>query len=194
VPKQASESINHGELDLSDEVQTSSGSWLRDVRIARGFQTPEFLAQPVGVSTDSIRLWEAGKHVPLWERLHAIAEVLKRPDAEVVEGIWNEKVEDPCPCDCGGKKVLPDPSHWPSGSVPVDFKLDQLRHARMLPIILPCKCGKVRIYLHRKLGAKSKYHRPRCPSRSRLVDRKRINCVGFQLPYFDRRQQLRAAV
>jgi DNA-binding XRE family transcriptional regulator len=192
MSKQASQSVNRGGLELPEEVQRSSSSWLRDLRVAAGFQTPETFAQRVGVSTDSIRVWEAGKAVPLWERLHAIAEVLKCPDEEVVEGIWNEKVEDPCPCDCGGKMVLPDPSQWPSDAVLVDFDINQLRHARMLPIMLPCKCGKTRVYLHRKLGATTKYHRPRCPSCSRLVDRKRINCVGFQLPYFDRRQKLRA--
>jgi DNA-binding XRE family transcriptional regulator len=123
MSKQASQSVNRGGLELPEEVQRSSSSWLRDLRVAAGFQTPETFAQRVGVSTDSIRVWEAGKAVPLWERLHAIAEVLKCPDEEVVEGIWNEKVEDPCPCDCGGKMVLPDPSQWPSDAVLVDFDI-----------------------------------------------------------------------
>jgi hypothetical protein len=184
---------NRGELELLEDVQSLSCSWLRDARTARGFQTPESFAKPVSVSADSIRLWEAGKHVPWWEHLAAIADALNRSRQEAVEGIWKEKFGDKCPCGCNGKMVLPDPSSWPTGAVPVDFKVEQLRHARMLPIMLPCKCGTNRIYLHRKFGTRPRYHRPRCPScchQHRVVKRISIECSGYHLPYFNRRQKL----
>jgi DNA-binding XRE family transcriptional regulator len=174
---------------MPEDVQ-SHYSWLRNTRTAAGFKTRASLARPVGVSTDSVSKWEGGKALPLWERVAAIADELKVPRSAAVEGIWKEKVGDPCPCGCGGEKVLPDPSQWPNDAFPVDFDVEQLRHARMLPIMLPCaNCGKIRVHLHRR---KRTHHHPLCRSCSRLAEKTPFKCIGFHLPYFDNRQKLHA--
>jgi DNA-binding XRE family transcriptional regulator len=158
-------------------------SWFHTARVRAGFETRPPLAQQLGVSLDTVYLWELGKHRPPWELIGAIANALKVPLPEVVEVLWKEKVEDLCPCGCGGKTVLPEEALDLEGAVVVDGDPDQLRHSRMLPIKLPCtECGKIRIYQHRR---KRSHHRALCPSCSRLEEEQPFKCVGYRLPNFD---------
>jgi hypothetical protein len=72
----------------------------------------------------------------------------------------------------------------PEGSIFADADQAQLRHARMLPIALPCanaNCKEARIYQHRKTRGHPKF----CRSCSRLAGRTPFKCDGYRLPNFD---------
>jgi DNA-binding XRE family transcriptional regulator len=108
-------------------------SWFYKARARAGFKTRLPFAQRLGVSQDTVYLWELGKHRPPWELMRPIADALTVSLPDVVEALWEEKIGDLCLC-CGGTKVF-DP---PEGSIFADADQAQLRHARMLPIALPC--------------------------------------------------------
>jgi len=159
-------------------------SWLYQARVRAGFKARPSFAQRLGVSTDTVSLWELGKHYPPWQFICKIADVLNVPVREAAEALWKEKVGDLCPC-CGGVKILPDEAEalvLEGKAVFVDADAARLLHARMMPIKLPCEnCGKIRIHLHRK----TRGHPKLCQSCSRLEEAKPFRCAGYKLPNFD---------
>lgn len=157
--------------DMPGKVQNPD-RWFYNARLRAGFRNAASLAQRLGVSRDTILLWDRGVHRPPRELVYKIADAFKLPAPDVAEAVWEEKIGDLCPCGCGGRKVFEPPE----GSVFVDADPSQLRRVRMLPIALPCaKCGKIRIHLHRK----TRGHPKLCRSCSRLADRTPFTCVGY---------------
>lgn len=161
-------------------------SWLYQARVSAGFETRPALAQLLGVSTDTVLLWELGKHRPPGHLIPKIARALKRPTREAAEAQWNEDRGDPCPCGRGGEKILVDEALdlLANGALLVDGTLAQLQHARMMPIKHVCanpKCRKIRIFLHRR----KRGHPKLCQSCCHLAEKTPFWCDGFPLPNFD---------
>ena len=67
----------------------------------------------------------------MWQHIPKLAEAFGLGIPEVITGVWQESVEDPCPCGCGGRKIpLDDPA------------------ARKLLIEIPCvNCGTTRFHM-----------------------------------------------
>ena len=90
-----------------------------------------------------------------------LAGLFRLDTVEAVALLWNEKIGDPCPCGCGGKKSLPNRDG-----------------ATRLYVELPCKqCGKPRLY------QPAKDHDPLCRAcsyASRKVERVTLKCVGYR--------------
>src|SRR5262245_18841186 len=105
---QASQSANHGELELPEEVQ-NSGSWFRSSRIALGL-TLTALAQQLGAPIQTVSRWEHGGNRPPWPWMPKLAATFGVPLEEVVERLWGERLGDPCPrhSDCNGIRIRPD--------------------------------------------------------------------------------------
>jgi len=92
-----------------------------------------------------------------------VAELFRVGLTEAVKGLWSENVGDPCPCGCGGKKVLPN-----------------YEGAQHLYIDRPCaKCREKRIYRSRRDGD---HHElcPGCAYASRRGERIEFVCVGYR--------------
>lgn len=180
MSEQAGQSLNREELDLSDEVQTSSsGSWLGEKLNAAGFPSVDAFARQIGVPNSTACQWERGctsnppTHRPPARLLPVIAKALGVGVslAEVIEHLSGEKDGDPCPCRCGGYKSF---EHTPP-------------EARRLWIVIPCaKCGTTekRSYKpwktdrHRKLckkcgkkGERAEYTVARCRTCNRITRR-----------------------
>jgi transcriptional regulator with XRE-family HTH domain len=131
MPEQTSRSVDREEVDLPDEVQTSSGSWFSEKLKAAGFPSVDAFARHTGVPKSTAYQWERGSGAarptnrPSKERILQLEEVLKVPATELVEKLWREKDGDPCPCGCGGYKSF---EHTPP-------------EPRRLWIVIPCaKC------------------------------------------------------
>jgi DNA-binding XRE family transcriptional regulator len=155
---------------MAGKVQNPE-SWFYNARLRAGFPNAALLAQRLGVPKGTVYQWERGSAAPSpsfrppARLMPQIADALKVPLPEAIEALWKEKVGDPCPCGCGGKKVFPDPDQFPG--------------ARALVIELPCanaKCGRKRIY---KRWKKSR-HRKLCSTCATAVERIEFTCVGYQ--------------
>src|SRR5437867_9487001 len=137
-------------------------SWLHVERVRAGYKTVRSLAERLGVALSQVVEWGRGLQKPMWQHIPKLAEALGLEVPGVIIGMWKESLGDPCPCGCGGKKILPnDPT------------------ARKLLIEVPCGvCGKKRTHIqgnqrfHFKLCAA-------CAGRARRGKRKPFECVGY---------------
>jgi hypothetical protein len=125
------------------------------------------LMKRLGFPESSFYPWLRGEYRPPWESLQKIINNCGgtgMSPLDVLKQFWRESVGDPCPCGCGGKKVLPD-----------DPK------ARALAIELPCvQCGDgdIRRYRYQTEG-----HYKLCRTCSRSnerVDRSKFTCDGYE--------------
>src|SRR5688500_4362043 len=90
---------------LTDTVHNST-SIFRKLRLAAGYETHQALAQQLGAPRETVTGWEHGLR-PKWRHIRALAEAFNVKPAVCVSKLWNENVGDPCPCGCGGLRVLP---------------------------------------------------------------------------------------
>ncbi|MGH7783916.1 MAG: hypothetical protein ACREO5_08790 [Candidatus Binatia bacterium] len=97
------------------------------------------LMRRLDVPESSFYPWLRGEARPPWAILQKIMNSFRHPGispSDAVKRFWKESVGDPCPCGCGGKKVLPD---------------DHPK-ARALAIELPCvQCGAIRRYRYQSV-------------------------------------------
>jgi transcriptional regulator with XRE-family HTH domain len=140
-----------------------SESAFRELRLAAGAGTNQ-LAKDLGISRVSVQQWNRGESRPRWRYLRRLAEIFGIHISEAIQRFWQECVGDPCPCGCGGEKILPD--------------YDEAKH---LYIKTSCeKCGKIRIHSqqqgHFKLCRRCSYN-----SRS-LGPPVKVKCGGYR-PY-----------
>src|SRR5262245_33059426 len=154
----ASQSVIRGELELSDEVQRLSGSWLRKALRDAGYVSIASFAKDIGVPKSTAHQWERGcaanppTHRPPARLMPVIANAVKVSVTDLLEKLWGEKDGDPCPCQCGGKKSFEDTPP----------------PARTLAIIIPCaECGVKRIHKRWKKGR----HRTLCPKCASTAER-----------------------
>ena len=82
-------------------------SWLHAARIRAGYPTVLLLAQRLGVALSQVVEWGRGPQRPMWQHIPKLAEALGVEVSEVIKGLWLESIGDPCPCGCGGEKLLP---------------------------------------------------------------------------------------
>ena len=118
----------------------------------------------IGASIVTVWAWRRRNSRPQARFIPAIAKVLGWALSDVVEALWGEKIGDPCPCGCGGKKVFS--LKWP--------------YTRMLAIEITCECGLVRI---RKRQPDGRYHLqlcPRCSRENRRIE-KLFTCIGYHV-------------
>ena len=144
----------------------NSHSWFCRTRRGAGFRTVAGLAQELGVPKITVFQWEWGSahrppsNRPQWEQMLRLKDSLHVQLGELVGHLWGEKVEDPCPCGCGGRKTFPT---------------SQTTHK--LLIKLPCaKCGVQRTYPQGKRDR----HRKLCPTCASSVERIEFTCIGYQ--------------
>lgn len=136
--------------------------WLRQKWIAAGFATSAELARRLGTTVAAVRAWEDGRR-PGWGYIQAIASAISAEPEEAVVHLWREQPGQPCPCGCGGLKVLPT-----------------RRKAYSLDISLPCqRCTKPRTYRWSGLIDARLRHRPLCPGCSHFKPRTTVRCVGY---------------
>ena len=149
---------------MKDALQNSPSTWFRERRLAAGYQTHEALAQKLGVQRRKVSSWESNTQAPLWASIRAIAKAFNVTEAECISELWGEEVGDPCPCGCGGSRVLP-----------------RSENARCLGVELPCAmCGPEAIRFHPQRGRG--HHRKLCPSCWNKCERVRripFNCIGY---------------
>jgi hypothetical protein len=120
------------------------------------------LVDRLGVPKRTLQNWDAGDH-PQRRHLPKIAALFGVELAEAVKGLWGENLGDPCPCGCGGKKVLPD-----------------FEAAHHLYIELACgECGTKRAF---RSPTGQVHHRlcRRCAYASRRFERVEFTCVGYR--------------
>lgn len=144
----------------------NSRSWFCRTRRSNGFRTVAGLAQKLGVPKGTVHQWECGSahrppsYRPPWKHILNLRDALGVELKELVKRLWGEKVGDPCPCGCGGRKTFPT---------------SQTTHK--LLIKLPCaKCGTERIYPQGKRDR----HRKLCLTCGKSVERIEFTCVGYQ--------------
>lgn len=144
----------------------NSNSWFCRTRRSNGFRTVAELAQKLAIPKTTVYQWEHGSerhppsNCPAWNYMPKLADIFGVPLEELVERLWGEKVGDPCPCGCGGRKTFPT---------------SQTTHK--LLIKLPCaKCGTERIYPQGKRDR----HRKLCLTCGKSVERIEFTCVGYQ--------------
>lgn len=139
------------------------GDWLREARLAAGFNTAADLARAVGVRPQLARAWERGQMKPTWGALPALAQVLSLSISSLLAELWQQRLGDACRCGCGG--ITSEP---------------HVANARTLPIGRTCpRCLSVRIYssddgqrAHSKLcGA--------CSRQARGLPTVLVRCVGY---------------
>lgn len=132
-------------------------SWFYGTRLRAGFPNAALLAQRLGVPKGTVYQWEHGNR-PSNRIMLQLATILDVTERELVEALYRETLGDPCPCGCGGKKVLSDSPT-----------------AHKLVIKLPCaECGKERNYPQGKRNR----HRKFCDEHR--VKRIPFTCIGYQ--------------
>jgi hypothetical protein len=121
------------------------------------------LLRRLGVPEQTFYPWLRGDARPPWKRVRQLADSHKRLSlADLVQTFWKENVGDPCPCGCGGKKIVPE-------------KFPKIRG---LVIETPCeKCGSIRTW--RRSDRHYKLCGP-CAVSSDRVERIEFTCVGFK--------------
>ena len=143
-----------------ESVETDN--WLRRKWIAAGFATSAELARVLRSTVAAVRGWEDGRR-PGWGYIQAIASAISAEPGEAVVHLWREQPEQPCPCGCGGLKVLP--------TRPNAYSLD---------ISLPCqRCSKPRIYRWIGLAGARLIHRPLCSGCSHVKPQLTMTCIGY---------------
>lgn len=160
-------------------------SWLKEKRLAAGFETAQALGERIGAVQPSGRsmvdAWERRVCRPSWRWIEPLAEALNTSVDEVLEHLWGEKPGDPCPLQhgCGGHKVRPeDPnSHVLPISVlcarcgerfqgsPSDHGLHHNRHCYVTPDVPCIDCG------NPMPGRRFRKGRRRCDECERKTDR-----------------------
>jgi hypothetical protein len=137
-------------MNLLDRLQNSRSAFLELCQAAgyilpgssrwrRGAQA--LVAKFVGVCIVTIQEWYKGGRIQDWRYIARLAQLFKIPLAEAVSRFWGETIGDPCPCGCGGKKVIPQPI-TSKRARRIDYN-----KAKHLYIKLRCeKCPTVRIY------------------------------------------------
>ncbi len=144
-------------------IGQDSPSWFHKHRVASGYDKVTPLTTHFSVPKATLFDWEHGVHPPRWRHMPKVAELFHVGLTEAVKGLWRENVGDPCPCGCGGKKILPD-----------------YEGAQHLHIDRPCaKCGEKRIYRSRRYGD---HHElcPGCAYAGRRGKRIEFVCVGYR--------------
>jgi DNA-binding XRE family transcriptional regulator len=158
------------------ETLQNSSSTFRELRQQLGLQQID-VAGSLGVSRETVAHWDGGGRPGQWRYIPELAQLLRWTIEEATRFFWHENLGDPCPCGCGGKKVIPQPI-----SSKTARSIDHNKAARLY-IELPCdnyaKCGSVRIY-----GQEQGHFRlcRRCSYDSRSLGPARVVCPGCN-PY-----------
>jgi DNA-binding XRE family transcriptional regulator len=117
-----------------------SHSAFRELRQAVGLKQSH-VARVLGVSRETVAQWDAGGRPGQWRYIPELAKLLGWAMEEATRFFWHENLGDPCPCGCGGKKVIPQPI-TSKRARQIDYN-----KATHLYIALRCeKCPTVRIY------------------------------------------------
>ena len=132
-----------------------------ELRLAAGISTDQ-LASDLGISKNTVRQWNRSDAHPRWKYIRILSERFKLDPSKLVELLWNETVGDPCPCGCGGDKVLPD--------------YDEARQLYVKTICV--KCGKSRIHRGRTQGHFKLCRQ--CSYNSRSHGTVELTCVGYK--------------
>jgi len=117
----------------------------RELRERAGYAISQ-IANAVGVSWQSAAQWDRGGR-PRLKHMRLLASIFGVNVLENFKVIWCEAVGDPCPCGCGGEKVLPANDE-----------------ATQLDIETPCEnCSHPRLYTksagHKRLCARCEHNR-----------------------------------
>jgi transcriptional regulator with XRE-family HTH domain len=178
MSKQASQSVNRGELELSEEVQ-NSGFWFRNSRLAVGLSLSA-LAQQLGAPIQTVSRWEHGQNRPPWPYPERLAAVFHVEVAEVVLQLWGELVGGSCPerseqHDCNGITILPDDPLVLETLQPALRQYAE-RALRLLVKITCASCGRERAYT-----ASETHHKVclDCSRKAVKAERTKCFCKGY---------------
>lgn len=131
-------------------------SWFYGARLRAGFRNAASLAERLGVPKGRVYQWERGNR-PANRIMPQLAVFLNVTLHKLVEALYRETLDDPCPCGCGGRKALSDSPT-----------------AHKLVIKLPCaECGKERTY------PQGKWDRHRKFCEEHRVKRTPFTCIGY---------------
>ncbi len=158
--------------------KVKSDTWLWKQARRAGFKSDAELARASGVPYPAIAnctkpRGAAPAHL-CWGYIVALAPLLEIEPDVLVAKLWDEKVGDPCPCGCGGRKALPS-----------DCECDR-PHDRMrrLAYRIPCRdCGVERFHHRNESTANHRDACLACAGRRRASEPVVFSCVGF--PVFE---------